>query len=99
MARAAQLFVNVTLNALQQVTFSGSSASIQKSGAGTMTLTTGFAGATAYSWWIDGVQAGSGPTCAIHASDFDLGIHNLTLAVTTSAGLTFTGSFSFAVTQ
>ena len=99
MARAAQLFVNVTLNALQQVTFSGSSASIQKSGAGTMTLTTGFAGATAYSWWIDGAQAGSGPTCAIYAYNLDIGIHNLTLAVTTSAGLTFTGSFSFAVTQ
>ena len=99
MIRAAQLFVNVTLNASQQVVFWGNSASIEKNGDGMMTLTTSFAGTTAHSWWIDGAQAGSGSTRTIYASDLDIGIHNLTLAVTTVAGLTHTGSFSFAVTQ
>jgi len=91
--------ISVTLNppSATPLVFSGTLATVQKGA--TMTVTTTFT-ASSYTWYQDfsSVPASTSPTYVVSTGSLGFGLHAVTLVVV-SAGVSYSGSFSFQVTQ
>lgn len=61
-----------------------------------VTVATGFTGATSQTWYVDGVADGTGTTKVLTAAGLSLGLHTVTLVVV-KAGVNYSGSFKLSV--